>query len=408
VPAKVVERRTPSPAASLAITLAIQVLASAAVIAPTAVAPVITAQMGLPATAVGLYVALVYLGAMLASVLGSHLVTHHGAIRTSQYALALCVVGLGLIAVGELWAAVPGALVLGLGYGPITPASSQILARTTPAHRMGLVFSIKQTGVPLGGVIAGLVVPPLALAAGWPVALLLLAGMGVLCAWAAQALRASLDVDLSTAPGQSGFGTLAQPVRMVWAHPRLRTLALCSLVFSCVQVCLTAYLVSYLTAQLLWALVAAGVALSVAQTAGVVGRILWGAVADRGPGARRMLMALCALMMATGAALPLLDPHSPRLLVLALLALYGGTAIGWNGVYLAAVARLAPAGQAGAATGGVLAFTYLGVVVGPPLFGAVAATGAGFGWAYAATALPLLLCLAALSRTGAPAEKAGA
>jgi hypothetical protein len=56
----------------------------------------------------------------------------------------------------------------------------------------------------------------------------------------------------------------------------------------------------------------------------------------------------------------------------------------------------------------VLAFTYLGVVVGPPLFGAVAATGAGFGWAYAATALPLLLCLAALSRTGAPAEKAGA
>lgn len=401
-------RPAPSPAASLAITLAIQVLASAAVIAPTAVAPVITAQMGLPAAAVGLYVALVYLGAMLASVLGSHLVTHHGAIRTSQYSLALCVVGLGLIATGSLWAAVLGAFVLGLGYGPITPASSQILARTTPAHRMGLVFSVKQTGVPLGGVIAGLVVPPLALAAGWSTALLALAAAGALCTWIAQALRASLDVDLSTAPGRSGFGALALPVRMVWTQPALRTLALCSLVFSCVQVCLTAYLVSWLTAQLLWTLVAAGVALSVAQTAGVVGRILWGAVADRGPGARRMLMALCVLMMATGAALPLLGPHSPRVVVLALLALYGGTAIGWNGVYLAAVARLAPPGQAGTATGGVLAFTYLGVVAGPPLFGVIAATGAGFGWAYALTALPLLPCLEGLRRTAFGGKRTGA
>ncbi|WP_417276298.1 hypothetical protein [Castellaniella sp.] len=44
-----------------------------------------------------------------------------------------------------------GALLIGLGYGPITPA-----------HRMSFVFSIKQTGVPLGGVLAGLVVPGLA------------------------------------------------------------------------------------------------------------------------------------------------------------------------------------------------------------------------------------------------------
>ena len=58
VPGACGARHAPSPAASLAITLAIQVLASAAVIAPTAVAPVITAQMGLPAAAVGLYVAL--------------------------------------------------------------------------------------------------------------------------------------------------------------------------------------------------------------------------------------------------------------------------------------------------------------------------------------------------------------
>jgi hypothetical protein len=52
---------------------------------------------------------------------------------------------------------------------------------------------------------------------------------------------------------------------------------------------------------------------------------------------------------------------------------FGASAIGWNGVYLAGAARLAPGGQVIAATGGCLFFTFLGVVVGPPVFAAVAA-----------------------------------
>lgn len=384
---------------SLTMTLAIQALASAALIAPTAVAPVITAEMALPAAAVGLYVAIVYLGAMVATVVGSHLIVHHGAIRTSQYALGLCALGLALICSGSTPVAVLGAFVLGLGYGPITPASSQILARTTPTHRMGLVFSLKQTGVPLGGVIAGLVMPSLTLAAGWTVALLCIALAAVACALLSQSLRASLDVDLSDAAHRSGLAALIRPVRMIWDAPRLRTLAMCSFVFSAVQVCLTAFLVSYLTAQLRWPLVAAGVALSVSQVAGVVGRVLWGWVADHGPGARSMLIALCMAMIASGLAMPLLGSASPHALVLAAVVIYGGTAIGWNGVFLAAVARLAPSGQAGVATGGTLAFTYLGVVVGPPLFGAIASLGADYSLAFAATAAPLLLCLVALQRT---------
>ena len=41
-------------------------------------------------------------------------------------------------------------VIIGVGYGPITPASSQILARTAHPSRMALTFSIKQTGVPAG------------------------------------------------------------------------------------------------------------------------------------------------------------------------------------------------------------------------------------------------------------------
>jgi sugar phosphate permease len=387
-----------SGAAALGTTLAIQALGSAAVIAPTAIAPPLLGALGLPTTAIGVYIASVYLGAMVASILGGHLVTSLGPIRTSQYALGLCASGLVLVCSGFVPLALLGALLIGLGYGPITPASSQILARTTPPARLGLVFSLKQTGVPLGGVLAGFATPPLALANGWASALLAVATGCVLCALLAQVLRASLDVDLLPMGRRPGLETLLRPIRMVLDEPRLRTVARCSFVFSAVQVCLTAYAVSFRTDQLEWALVAAGAALSVSQTAGVVGRVLWGWIADRGPGAQSVLFVLCATMIASGLAMALLGPDTPHALVSAALVVYGGTAIGWNGVFLAAVARLAPAGQAGMATGGTLAFTYLGVVAGPPLFGVIASSGFGYGAAFAATVVPLLACLVGLSR----------
>ena len=51
--------------------------------------------------------------------------------------------------------------------------------------------------------------------------------------------------------------------------------------------------------------------------------------------------------------------------------LFGFAALGWNGVYIAAIARRAPAGTIGLATGGSLFVTYAGVIVTPPAFAAL-------------------------------------
>ena len=47
---------------------------------------------------------------------------------------------------------------------------------------------------------------------------------------------------------------------------------------------------------------------------------------------------------------------------------FGATAVGWNGVFLAEIASLAPRERISDATGGSAFFTFLGVVVTPPLF----------------------------------------
>lgn len=392
---------------TLPITLLVQAAVSGAVLAPTVAAPRLMSALQVGTAAVGFYIALVYLAAMFSSQWGAALVRRWGPIRSSQFALVCCGLGLLLVGVPQIGAAAAGAVLLGIGYGPVTPASSEMLARTTPPERYALVFSVKQTGVPLGGALAGMCVPGLIVLGGVAGAM---GAMALLCAAGlllAQPLRATLDAARNPqAPLPSARG-MAQPVRLVLGHGALRRVAMCSLVLSVVQVSVTSYLVSFLTGDLAWTLVAAGAASSLAQGGGVVGRILWGWVADRWGGASRTLTGLMVLMLACGLAMATLGPHTSAGWVLVLLVAYGASAIGWNGVYLATVARLVPKEQAAAATAGSLFFTYLGVVVGPPAFGLVGGYAGSLGVAFAALSLPLVVGLVLLARAPREASKPG-
>ena len=354
----------------LLLTLVIQAMVAMALLSSPVVAPVVAQTLQVSPALVGLYVSVTYAGAMVATLMGGATVARMGAIRVSQWGLVLCALGLILCAVPWLPSMVLGAVLIGLGYGPITPASSHLLARTTPKHQMSLVFSIKQTGVPLGSMLAGAVVPPLALLGNWQLSLVLVAVVCLLCAWVSQSLRAELDSDRQS-DSAIRWGNLIEPIRLVLAHRALLIMAFCSFLFSMVQLSLTTYLVTFLHDDLTYGLVAAGLALSVTQLGGMGGRVVWGFVADRWLGARRMLV-LLACMMALGAlASAFLTIDTPQAVVIVILVGFGSSAIGWNGVYLAEVARRAPPGMASMATGGTLAFTFLGVVVGPPLFGAL-------------------------------------
>ena len=179
---------------SLSVTLAI--IVSMALLTLPVMAPEVGRALKLPTTSIGVYVALAYLGAMAGSLASGAAVARLGAIRISQVGLLLCALGLALCTVPWLPAVALGAVLIGLGYGPITPASSHLLARSTSPERLSLVFSIKQTGVPLGGVLAGALVPGLLLWVGWQAALLAVAVACGVCAALAQPLRQSARVKL--------------------------------------------------------------------------------------------------------------------------------------------------------------------------------------------------------------------
>ena len=74
----------------------------------------------------------------------------------------------------------------------------------------------------------------------------------------------------------------------------------------------------------------------------------------------------------------------PYALLLVVSAIFGASAIGWNGVFLAEVVRNAPAGTAGSATGASLAMTYAGVVVLPTAFWLIVHLSGSYAAAFAA------------------------
>lgn len=386
---------------ALAATLTIQVYASFAATATAVLAPELAREFDVESRWVGMFVGIVYAGAMFASLACGGFIERYGSIRVSQACVAFCAVGVVAMAATPVHVVAllaVAAIVIGLGYGPITPASSQLLQRTASPSRMALTFSIKQTGVPAGAALSGALLPVLALAIGWRAAFAVVAVAGVIVVIIAQPVRASLDVDRHRRDAFTIAGIFA-PLALLRQSRALLDLALVSFAYSATQVCLTSFLVVHLTEGLHWSLVAAGLALTSATLAGVGGRIGWGYVADRLLKPRYVLVLIGLLAGLCGVGMAFATPAWPSAAIIALVALFGGTAIGWNGVQLSEVARLAPPGTAGKVTGATGFITFAGVVIGPPSFALLSALTGGYRIGFATFAVLSVVAAIALMRT---------
>ena len=368
----------------LIVTMAIQALVSLVVYAPPVLAPVAQTEIGLPASAVGIVTALIYFAATFTAISAGNLINHFGALRASQLSLVLAAAGIAIISTANPWLVALGALVIGTGYGVVTPSSSAILADRTPEKMRAFIFSLKQTGVPIGGALAGAAIPILIVGLGWKEAALIAGAACFVLAVAVQPYRAGVDL-APHAPRPAAPVHLLEPFKLVMSHPRLRELALASFSYSGMQMCMGSFLVVFLTERVGLTLGSAGAALSTAMIAGTVGRIAWGVFADNWISPRTVLAGLGAIMAIAAFVTAAITPSWPYPLLLVVSFVFGASAIGWNGVYLAEVVRNAPQGTAGSATGASLAMTYAGVVFLPTIFWLIVHVSGSYSMAFVAT-----------------------
>jgi predicted MFS family arabinose efflux permease len=261
-------------------------------------------------------------------------------------------------------------------------------------------MGIRQTGLPLGGVAAATVLPPVAAAWGWR------AGVG-LAAFVAAVGGVAFGVLYRESPAaepapQEDEGGMASRVRALVHDRSIRGALWAGVALASLQFCLVAYLMLFLRDGRGVPLVRGAWVLVAAQGAGVVGRIVLGALSDRrGPGRRMAPVVVSLALSAVGvAALPLVPAGTDLWTFAALAGVIGFFGFGWYGPWVAHVAEAGPAGSVGITLGLAMTANQVGIVAAPPLFGLlVDATGTyGVAWWTLAGALTAVTPVVALGR----------
>jgi MFS family permease len=310
--------------------------------------------------------------------------------------------GMAVATTGPLVLFLVSAVIGGGAAAMSTPASSHLLGRYSPPRQAPLVFSIKQTAVPAGLLVAGILGPWLTGLTGWRGALLIAAVSCLVFAAMLEPLRTEFDSD--RVPDQAfRLSDFHRTIASVVGTADLRRLAFACFAFNGLQTVFTSYFVVALT-ELGHGLAAAGFVFSAAMVVAVPGRIFWGWLGS-GRVDPAVVMCWLALGMAGGAAaMALLGPHWPLLLSGLVATVLSATVMSWHGVLLAEAARLAAPGQRGAATGGVLSFGQLGGLILPLVYSGVLLATDSYGLGFTACGLPALVVGIALLRAPRDAD----
>ncbi len=363
---------------------------------PPIIAPAILEDLQLDPAWIGVYVGLTAAAALVAQLSCGSFIVRYGALRTSQAALAMLAVGLAAATVGPMALFALSAIIGGGGSAISTPASSHLLGRYSPPRYAPLVFSLKQTAVPAGLLLAGLLGPLLTGLWGWRGAMLAAAAACLVFAFMLQPTRHEFDSD--RVPTRSfRFSDLGATLVVVTKRQELRNLSFACFAFNGLQMVFVAYFVTYLTI-LGHGLAVAGLVFSIATLVAVPGRVFWGWFSSV-HATPRAVLAWLSLGMAASTALIGVAGGLTSLLLLGLAAvLLSATVLSWHGVLLAEAARLAPEGMRGAATGGVLSFGQLGALAMPLLYAAILSLGGSHALGFILCGFPCLVVGLALVR----------
>jgi MFS family permease len=365
-------------------------------------APAFSREFGWSPSAVGYLAGLGTFGSILFLLAGNPLIRRTGPIRALQYGLAAGGIGVVLLAWPTLAAGALASLLIGLGYGPSAPAGSDILHRYAPARHRNLVFSIKQAGVPAGGVLAGLALPPVLEMGGWSATLAFTVVVALLAILAVQPLRQRIDAGRDPrqplTPG--AFLTLRNittPLSIVQATPELRRLGFVGACLAVGQGCWISLLVTYLVMDLGLSLATAGVLFAIMQITGIPGRVGLGYLADRLGSGRGVLIAVAISSAVTSVLLAVTSTSWPLWSLTLVAGVAGVTVSSWNGLQVAEIARHAPAHLLGEAASGATLLVFIGYVVGPAACAALVALTGQFDVAFLCAAGTTALALAGLT-----------
>lgn len=285
-----------------------------------------------------------------------------------------------------------------------TPAGGRLVLLAFPPSRAGIALGIRQTGIPIAGLLAAVLLPWVAHLASWRWSLALAAGLTVACL-APLTLTRVTRFDDRLEPVSSNV----TPDR----RERNRNVALLTL-WGCLLVTGQYALLTFLALDIVGrtgiTLAAASAFVALANAAGIAGRVGWGWASDNHlhAGRKPLLLLLTLAALTAALALLLLPASAPTAVFVAVAFMAGLSLLGYQGLWVVMIADAVGPDRVGRATGFSITFVTASIAASPPLYGLAADVAGTYRAVWGALAVviaiafvPALLLRERVSEAGA-------
>ena len=277
--------------------------------------------------------------------------------------LMLLFVFLGLLTMAfswGFWSLVVFAAIAGLPAAGANSATNNIIVENVPAGSRGWITGIKQSGVQIGILAAGLTLPVTAARLGWRTALVL------------ASLVALVGIAFTLAIVPAGAGAWAPARQAGERRGRLPGavwwISLYGVTMGIGVGTYAAFVPLYTQENLGMGVTLAGTVIAVSGASGALWRIVWGRIAERAGHPSAPLLVIGALSASAFIA-TWVAPYTTPYLIWVGAVLVGMSTGSWMSVGMMAAIMLSDPKQTGHSTGSIVLGFGLGLTIGPVVFG---------------------------------------
>lgn len=263
--------------------------------------------------------------------------------------------------------------IFGAGAAFSNPAGARAVMTWFTRSR-GMAMSIRQAGVPVGGFVAALILPPIAAHYDYRASLWVAGCLIILTSAAVLVVRGPA---FPSTVQKRHVAHLWKEMRSFARDRRSILLSITQMDQNAAQTCCSSFLAISLLTTAHLTVVDAVLALAAMQMGAILGRFFWGILSDRALGGERLIPVAIASVIGAAAELSFafhFPSATPAIrfgaFVCAFLA--GSTISGCNGLFAIANAEVAGPGLAGSAIGIATSRTSYAMALAPPVFGFIA------------------------------------
>lgn len=348
-------------------------------------------DLHLSSTEVGLFTAALIAGTLIVG-LPAGFATYRFGVRVVLF-LGQLMMGSSIVLLSMMPSfgfAVIFAFLAGCSHSFTNPAIAKGILYWFPLKRRATAMGIKQTGIPISGALAAIILPAVALAFNWRFAMLTLGLVVMVSGFVSLALYRHCPAStLQHANRRLNFGAAKEVLK------NKNTWVICAMAATLVggQYCIVTYLILYLRDVFQMSPPAAGGYLAVVQISGLVARLLLGAVSDFALGGRRKVILIGCGVVGSIALLSIgmLDSGADPLLLISVMPLLGVSVVGWNGIWVTMMAESNSVEMAGMSMGLGSSLITIGGITFPALFGFIIDSSGSYRVAWLVSGLFLVL-----------------